>query len=432
MYVLVASLSPLRVYVHSNALVRLCLGRYPARLDSSAEAASYVVKDYAAPWDSPSLQARYARHGAALPGEGAQGRFHPLVMCEQMQAQGAAVTCARWWEGMRAAAVKMLLHVTPSLRRLARQTSRFDTSFELFRMDFNTDHFGKPWLVEVNMSPNLLPKRFASGSDIRMKESVIDGALAIVGPHAPGDRPNPFLGADVAALEALACSDSSSDDSDAGSGRPRDLAALASDEAVRCLLDALAEETGELAGACRDVCLGKDDLVAVAKLVYEYGHRGDFELAFPPLQHLDDGLPTRLDPSAHSELWLRDVAKVAQARTNSSADETVAAVLASRTQSQWDALVGWAKAAHVEGVCRTRGHCNKNGACVAGRCVCDGNWRGRLCGTYAGPGSGTTVLASASPAWIAAGAVACAAIIFTATGASLVFPAAKQNRLKVI
>ena len=55
------------------------------------------------------------------------------------------------------------------------------TFFELLRFDFSIDAQGQPWLMEVNMSPNLMPKSFASGNDAGLKRSVVQGVLRVVG-----------------------------------------------------------------------------------------------------------------------------------------------------------------------------------------------------------------------------------------------------------
>ena len=41
--------------------------------------------------------------------------------------------------------------------------------FELIRADFMLDETGKPFLLEINSSPNLNPKSFDEGTDEMMK-----------------------------------------------------------------------------------------------------------------------------------------------------------------------------------------------------------------------------------------------------------------------
>jgi len=69
------------------------------------------------------------------------------------------------------------------------QTGRADvdrlapsSTFELLRFDFVYDRSGTPWLLEVNMSPNLHPHKTNgqfSGSDGAMKRGASRAALAM-------------------------------------------------------------------------------------------------------------------------------------------------------------------------------------------------------------------------------------------------------------
>jgi len=368
LYVLVASVSPLRVFVHENGLGRICLQQYPKNgIQSKSPVESYVVKDYSAPWENEALKPFY---GADLPTLEKQGKFHSKVMCEYIDSlQLPEWSCAHWWETMKASAVKMILHALPALRVQAATTSSYpDTLFELFRLDFNTDHQGKPWLVEVNMSPNLLPKYFESGNDHAMKQSVIDGTLAIVGPHGKSDQPNPFLAAQT--FNRFSCPETKND-----------LEHLHDASVLSCVLNALrgGVKVGE---ACSQMCLSIETQQLIAKIVFQYSQRGDFELAFPASSVMDDGGLNRLTTSEHRRLWVDQVGHIAARRTLLHSDE-VAAIVLSRPLKELNGIVDEAlKMSQMGSTCLTRGHCSGRGNCLAGTCHCDAGWTGATCASY--------------------------------------------------
>ena len=182
-YVLVAGIHPLRIYIHKNALLRVCRKKYPVPKPSSKDdTETYVIgAQYDPPWSNRDL----AKHFAVLPTQTDQGTYtmRALIKCLDEKQPG---TGSRAMASMKEAAIKTVLANLENFRKKSTASSRFrDSFFELFRMDFNIDENGKPWLLEVNMSPNLSPHHWAKGkvgSDTALKTSVVEDALRIVTP----------------------------------------------------------------------------------------------------------------------------------------------------------------------------------------------------------------------------------------------------------
>ena len=167
MYVVVTSVDPLRVWVHGNALLRFCKLPYPAggAVGADTPLDAYVVNDYLPPWEQPSLRAAFHSSGASPSGGGV-----PDKVSQGANSLDAVVAWMRKQPGLERAAavlrtelqraiVLAMAEAQPAIRRgAARWSPRWGRRafFELLRFDFVLDESGQPWLMEVNMSPNLV------------------------------------------------------------------------------------------------------------------------------------------------------------------------------------------------------------------------------------------------------------------------------------
>ena len=205
MYVVVPSVDPLRAWVHRNALLRFCKLAYPTTggLRAGTPTDAYVVNDYVPPWEQPSLRAAF--EGGGMPSTASQGANGLDAVVAWMRGQPGLATAATALRAeLHRAIVLALAEARPAMRRgAARWSPRWgrSTFFELFRFDFSVDARGKPWLMEVNMSPNLMPHLFAAGNDEGLKRSVLDGMLDLVGgvdanARSAAKRPPPSWSAD--------------------------------------------------------------------------------------------------------------------------------------------------------------------------------------------------------------------------------------------
>lgn len=175
LYVAITSIDPLRIYVYENALLRICKLPYPKHLDETADKESYVVVDYLPPWENNALR-RYYRQ---IPSASHEGTNHFHVLKQYMDSQG--IDAIDFERSIYSSVVKMITgnrhHFLKSLGYYQKTYPRSNFSaqnfFEMWRFDFMVDDTGKPWLMEVNQSPNLKEKNFdKSGTDKAMKQGV--------------------------------------------------------------------------------------------------------------------------------------------------------------------------------------------------------------------------------------------------------------------
>lgn len=167
LYVLVASVRPLRVYAFDRALVRVCELPFPrTHAEFLAKPGSYVIKNYTPIWTLPFFAAalRQCDDSAACAlrrALGVQGH------------DGGALW--RRMEGIAGTLLEKLLpHVETGLTRVGLEARHV---FELFRFDFLVDEHAQPVLTEVNLSPNMVG---AHGKDTQVKGSLLRDLMRLV------------------------------------------------------------------------------------------------------------------------------------------------------------------------------------------------------------------------------------------------------------
>ena len=208
MYVLVTSVDPLRLWIHHNVLLRFCKLPFPRGfngIDSSTPTDAYVVNDYLPPWEMPSLRSSFTPERGGVPRDTSQGA-NALDAVSRFIAHAHNPRSAHDKEDVDATGLRSKLHravilavhsALPAMRAGALRTSTQHgrtAFFELLRFDFSIDAQGQPWLMEVNMSPNLMPKSFASGNDAGLKRSVVRGVLRVVGVGEAGHEHTNHVG----------------------------------------------------------------------------------------------------------------------------------------------------------------------------------------------------------------------------------------------
>jgi hypothetical protein len=176
-YALVSSVQPLRIYLHSEGMVRFCTHPYVKPSASNLELSFAHLTNYSLNKNSPNFQensdAENADHGhkrsmssvfAVLAAngvdvEGLKGKIEDIVRLTVISVQPLLATNYRtaipWHDGK-------------------------SRCFEVLGFDILIDKRANPWLLEVNWSPSL-----ATGSpfDVLIKKSVVTGALKIVNIH---------------------------------------------------------------------------------------------------------------------------------------------------------------------------------------------------------------------------------------------------------
>jgi tubulin monoglycylase TTLL15 len=335
-YVAVVGIDPLRIYIYNNVLLRMCKLKYPHVLDNSAALESYVVNDYMPPWEIAALKHLYTE----IPTSMNEGTNHFDVLKQYLASIG--IDPNHFQDTMYGNVVKIIAgnrqHFMTSDARLRSKKFKDDkassafgnTFFEMWRFDFLVDDAGKPWLMEVNQSPNLVPKHFPSGTDAKMKHNIVHDLLQLIGVTSPAAR-RPYEYLSHHAQKTLSqCHEEC-----------RDRAAQAWD--ITCWL-------------CPDWFL-PSEASTLFQAATEYGRRGSFHLAFPSVtstrlaSFLDSGVT---DHDKHFQEYLLSVA-LKENRT----------------------------AAVVTVQCSDRELCYDQGDCVRGQCRCDMGFQGSLCDTRA-------------------------------------------------
>lgn len=194
LYVLVSSISPLRVYAYDRALVRVCEAPFPTSAAgfTAKDKSAFVINHYSPVWTLPF----FARHLASCDASAA---------CALRRALSAAgYDGAKLWRRMETIASTLLEALRPhaelGLRRVGLGAEH---AFELFRFDFMVEETGAtPLLTEVNISPNLVA---AHAEDGKVKAALLKDTLRVVQARLHGQRNVGYAsGAATAAKEELA------------------------------------------------------------------------------------------------------------------------------------------------------------------------------------------------------------------------------------
>ncbi|RHY92703.1 hypothetical protein DYB35_005142 [Aphanomyces astaci] len=314
LYVTISSIDPLRVYIYHNALLRMCKLKYPKDLDDSADVESYVVDDYLPPWEMPDLKEYYK----AIPSEDREGRSHFEVL--KMYLDSINMDSSRFQQDIYGAVAKL---VAGNRGHFVRTEAQFRAAnhqphghfFEMYRFDFVVDDTGKPWLLEVNQSPNLAPKHFATGTDAKMKRNIVHDLLTLVGIQSPHEASLPNT---IFQVHETYC-------------KPK------------------CQDTSRVVDMSCWRCPGwfsPHEATTLHQSATEYLRRGGFQLVFPSVEldrFIDGG------PSPHDLAFSRYV----------------------QSSSERDVAAG--------ATCTSRSHCSMHGDCVNGRCACDDGYEGVAC-----------------------------------------------------
>lgn len=338
LYVAVTSLSPLMIYIYDNALLRFCKKPYPVGdIDAATPVDSYVVNEYLPPWEMDGLRELYAGN---IPSGASQGTSNMRVLLEYLKRRG--IDPQQLQKQLEKIVVSLVEAVAPKLRAASRRYSPHDgTFFELFRWDFVLSKAGKPYLMEVNMSPNLKPKRFASGNDEALKRGVVEDLMSLLGVNGRSATTLQKLRrASSIAPAADVCTSNSC------SGCPERVEAC-----VKCI-------------SCFPS--GGHVRARMMELVAQLADRGKFSLV----------QGTTAQPSTASRSETHMAASWLLTDTLLSEWNPVTAGIATAND---DAGADISAVPSVPVLCLTRNDCSGHGDCVNGHCQCDVMWDGDHC-----------------------------------------------------
>eukprot|EP00854_Cymbomonas_tetramitiformis_P008411 gene8411-9994_t len=158
-YVFVTGMGGRRMEVHvfDDFLLRFCLEEFRGDLGMDTAAGNVVGSKYRAAWEMPSLQPWYNTSEAELHSGGATKRALEAYLTANT---GDAHIFTQIWNRLTDIIQNTLLSTQPFIKKALEQYSaeHRNNFFELLRFDFVLDTGLKPWLIEVNASPNLYPK----------------------------------------------------------------------------------------------------------------------------------------------------------------------------------------------------------------------------------------------------------------------------------
>jgi tubulin polyglutamylase TTLL6/13 len=185
-YVLMASVDPLRIYILKEGMARFCTELYHAPTANNLREIYRHLTNYSV----NKHNTRFKQNGEA---EGTDDQSHKRSMScvfSEIAALGGDVDELR--AEIDRIVVLTILSVHPWLQHNYRASFKSDSGpshcFEILGFDVLIDKDLKPWVLEVNHSPSL---HCDSGFDMELKEKVIMGALKIA--DIPPDFMEDFL-----------------------------------------------------------------------------------------------------------------------------------------------------------------------------------------------------------------------------------------------
>ncbi|KDO26115.1 hypothetical protein SPRG_08476 [Saprolegnia parasitica CBS 223.65] len=183
-YVLISSISPLRVYLFQDGLVRMCTADYTAPNAANMEQKFMHLTNYAINKRSNNFE---KNKDEAVDGQGSKRSLRWFLSWLGETHAAAAVDAL--WEGIGDICLKSILAVQPTIAHeyhstFAKFPKRPDdhpnvasSSFAVLGMDVLVDDHLKPWLLEVNHLPSF---HCDSPLDWNIKERLLNQTLDIM------------------------------------------------------------------------------------------------------------------------------------------------------------------------------------------------------------------------------------------------------------
>lgn len=167
LYVLVTSINPLRVYLHTDGLARFASVRYSENAATLNDRYMHLTN-----YSINKLSANYTKNEDA---DSCQGHKWTLRSLWQYLEGSCGVDTERLWGTLRNLIIRTLLAGESPINNMTRSNllSKYNC-FELFGFDVLLDSDLSPWLLEVNISPSL---HSASPLDLRVKGSLVRAVL---------------------------------------------------------------------------------------------------------------------------------------------------------------------------------------------------------------------------------------------------------------
>uniref|UniRef100_A0A1B0CNH8 Tubulin polyglutamylase ttll4 n=2 Tax=Lutzomyia longipalpis TaxID=7200 RepID=A0A1B0CNH8_LUTLO len=166
LYVLVTSMNPLKVYMHTDGLARFASVRYSEKVDTLSDRYMHLTN-----YSINKLSANYAKNEDAEACKGHKWTIRSLW--SYLEAGG--VDTERLWGALRNLVIRTLIAGETPIHNLtkANMLSKYNC-YELFGFDVLLDSDLVPWLLEVNISPSL---HSSSPLDLHVKAPLVRATL---------------------------------------------------------------------------------------------------------------------------------------------------------------------------------------------------------------------------------------------------------------
>merc|ERR1719228_1082751 len=174
LYVLLTSVSPLRIYLYDDGLVRFASNKYTNDTKSVGDVYTHLT--------NYSINKNSASYLANEDSEVRQGHKWTLKsLWRHFDEEG--IDHSEIWEKIKDLIVKTIISAENSMATLFQQNvgSRY-SCYELFGFDILLDSRLKPWLIEVNISPSL---HSSSSLDLDVKSPLATEVFNMARYHIP-------------------------------------------------------------------------------------------------------------------------------------------------------------------------------------------------------------------------------------------------------
>eukprot|EP01084_Bolivina_argentea_P188943 325086_1 len=345
-HILILSLNPLKIYMHKHMWIRVCELPYSKILKANDNIRTYVIDDhFMSAWNNSYFRKYYKQ----IPNKLNAGTKQRDVICNYLNDN--QFDCNEWLDSVKAIITKMILISIDTLYGKVPK-ERINNFFELVRFDFVIDYLGKPWIIEMNMSPSMNPKYFVVGTDEGLKRNIIESALKIVNIQSKYDHKNPFY-FDIEKKiknqnEILNCKQNRS---------------IISNEALNCLLRNSMQNNYKkqsVINVC-NLCLKVEELSVLLTFFYEYTQRDQFELIYPIMKDTYSNVKYR-----------NEILKISKNENNNEINNFLNDIINNKFKKDFS-KDGIYKNIKIENKCFTRGNCDLGGNCLGGVCVYNQN-----------------------------------------------------------
>ena len=170
-YVLLTSISPLRLYVYEEGLVRFASNRYSTRLEDITNQFIHLT--------NYSVNKNCVEYVASSGADSQDGHKWTLKSLWRYMAAAGIGDPARLWAAIIDLVVKTVISAESQILALLKtQLKNRRSCFELLGFDIMLDEALKLWLLEVNITPSL---RADSPLDYSVKNQLVKDILNTIG-----------------------------------------------------------------------------------------------------------------------------------------------------------------------------------------------------------------------------------------------------------